>query len=59
MSLLASIPAPTRDLAREEAPSPAAASAPSRPVKEPPAYGQRKGYVPRRQEDFGDGKVCM
>ncbi|KAH7619205.1 hypothetical protein Ndes2526B_g06158 [Nannochloris sp. 'desiccata'] len=55
MSLLASIPAPTRDLARDEAPAPVAASAPSRPVKELPAYGQRKGYVPRRQEDFGDG----
>jgi len=58
MSLLASIPAPTRDLAREEAPGPAPASAPSRPIKEAPAYGQRKGYVPRRQEDFGDGKLC-
>ncbi|KAG7669804.1 hypothetical protein Ndes2437B_g05991 [Nannochloris sp. 'desiccata'] len=55
MSLLASIPAPTRDLARDEAPAPVAASAPSRPVKELPAYGQRKGHVPRRQEDFGDG----
>lgn len=24
-------------------------------TKEPPPYGHRKGYVPRIQEDFGDG----
>uniref|UniRef100_A0A0N5ANQ3 SKIP_SNW domain-containing protein n=1 Tax=Syphacia muris TaxID=451379 RepID=A0A0N5ANQ3_9BILA len=24
-------------------------------VKEPPAYGERKGWVPRTPEDFGDG----
>jgi len=23
--------------------------------KEPPAYGQRKGWVPRGLEDYGDG----
>lgn len=57
MSLLASIPAPTRELVREEDPAPAAASAPARPVKEIPPYGQRKGFVPRRQDDFGDGKL--
>lgn len=24
-------------------------------IKEPPPYGQRKGYLPRTAEDFGDG----
>src|SRR5689334_8415468 len=55
MSLLASIPAPTRDLV---APEPAAAPivAPSRIVADVPPYGQRKGFVPRKLEHYGEGE---
>ena len=24
-------------------------------IKEPPLYGRRQGFVPRTQDDFGDG----
>ena len=61
MSLLASIPAPTKELLREEAPAPSKlpSAAPTRNVKQPPPYGQRQGFVPRRQEDFGDGTLLV
>ena len=61
MSLLASIPAPSRELVREEAPAAAAPSGLGRtaPAKELPSYGQRKGFIPRRQDDFGDGKYMQ
>lgn len=59
MSLLASIPAPTRDLSAADAPVQRAA--PPQPTKiakekEIPPYGQRKGYIPRKQEDYGGGE---
>jgi SNW domain-containing protein 1 len=57
MSLLASLPAPTKAHA---APVAAFQSSQSTAIviaggKEPPPYPRRKGFVPRRQEDFGDG----
>ena len=56
MSLLASIPAPTRDLGAPEPVERAPEPAPSRIAKEIPPYGQRKGFVPRKPEDYGDGE---
>eukprot|EP00775_Hariotina_reticulata_P013718 gene13718-13840_t len=57
MSLLATLPAPTRTSA---APVAAVQSSQSTAIvitagKEPPPYPRRKGFVPRKQEDFGDG----
>lgn len=55
-SILDRIPAPQRQYERPAAePSPAAKLA-SRALKEPPAYGKRTGFVPRRVEDYGDGE---
>jgi SNW domain-containing protein 1 len=59
MSLLASLPAPKRDLAAEAPPAPPAAAAAAPPAaaagRGPPPYGARAGFVPRRPEDFGGG----
>jgi SNW domain-containing protein 1 len=58
MSLLAAIPAPTRDLTDDGPalkPVRAAHVTPRSAVKEPPPYGKRQGFVPRRLEDFGNG----
>lgn len=59
MSLLASLPAPRHQHA---APSPQQAVQPSTTTalavvggREAPPYPRRKGFVPRRQEDFNDG----
>ena len=53
-SLLASIPAPTRDYSREGAGVGAGpSSAPVTVSKAAPPYGSRQGFVPRRLEDFG------
>lgn len=59
MSLLASLPAPTR----QQAPAPAAAApapvaAPTSMAvvgREPPPYPRRAGWVPRKPEDFSGG----
>ncbi|KAF8072888.1 hypothetical protein HT031_000548 [Scenedesmus sp. PABB004] len=62
MSLLASLPAPRH----QHAPAPAAPAAPAGAgaggsslalvgPREAPPYPRRRGFVPRRQEDFGDG----
>ena len=48
------LPAPVREPEIEQ-PDEAEAAAPARPRKEPPAMGKRRGWVPRTQEDFGDG----
>jgi len=58
MSLLASLPAPSRDLSSSDAPliAPSIARPLGRSVKEIPPYGQRQGFIPRKQEDYGDGK---
>lgn len=55
--MLASLPAPTRDYAPPQAPVSASTAIVSQTRKEPPPYGsqERARYVPRRQEDFGDG----
>jgi SNW domain-containing protein 1 len=58
MSILASLPAPTKELVqREPEPSSQRPSQQSLVRKELPPYGQRKGFIPRRQEDFGDGRL--
>lgn len=57
--LLSQLPAPTRDYARPQVEAPAAAASENAPrrTKEPPPYGskERRGYVPRKLEDYGDG----
>lgn len=55
--MLASLPAPTREYAAPQAPVSASTALISQTRKEPPPYGsqERARYVPRRQEDFGDG----
>jgi hypothetical protein len=57
--LLSSLPQPQREYAPPAAAAPAAAL-PARISKEPPPYGsaERRTYVPRKQEDFGDGGAC-
>lgn len=60
MSLLASLPAPKQQHAGPTAPAAGAQAAASTALalagpREAPPYPRRKGYVPRRQEDFGDG----
>ncbi|GAB4821948.1 hypothetical protein N2152v2_008994 [Parachlorella kessleri] len=56
-SLLSALPAPTRDFARPEPVSSTALATTGGPrvAREPPPYGQRHGFVPRRLDDFGDG----
>ena len=54
-SLLGSLPAPRHfEAADESAAVPAASFAPA-PKKAVLPYGQRRGFVPRTVEDFGDG----
>ena len=55
--MLASLPAPTREYAPPQAPVSTSTAIVSQTRKEPPPYGsqERARYVPRRQEDFGDG----
>jgi len=57
--MLSSLPAPTRPTDEAGGAGPSSASgSPARlppPVKEPPQYGRRAGFVPRSQADFGDG----
>ena len=55
--MLANLPAPTREFAPPQAPVSASTALVSQTRKEPPPYGsqERARYVPRRQEDFGDG----
>lgn len=54
MSLINSLPAPKHALPPPQtAPSPTSFSPAA--AKEPPRYLRRQGFVPRKQEDFGDG----
>lgn len=54
MSLINSLPAPKHALPPPPtAPSPVSFSPAA--AKEPPRYLRRQGFVPRKQEDFGDG----
>ncbi|KAG2430720.1 hypothetical protein HYH02_013562 [Chlamydomonas schloesseri] len=55
MSLLGALPAPQQKHAAPIAPVPASAAIVAASFKEPPPYLRRKGWVPRRAEDFGDG----
>ncbi len=55
-SILERIPAPQRPVERAAAPESSAAKLAVRALKEPPAYGKRTGFVPRRIEDYGDGE---
>jgi SNW domain-containing protein 1 len=56
-ALLSSIPAPSKEYTRPEAPpTTSAALVASRVTREPPPYGKRQGFVPRRLEDYGDGE---
>lgn len=65
MSLLASLPTPSKDLSsasntREETKSSSgtlvvASSEQKKGFREPPVYRERQGFVPRKIEDFGDG----
>ncbi len=52
-SLLASLPAPLKQHAPLAAPAPTGQAAPS--FKEAPPYLRRQGFIPRKDEDFGDG----
>ncbi|KAI3435958.1 hypothetical protein D9Q98_002016 [Chlorella vulgaris] len=54
-ALLSSIPAPAREYSRPEPPPPTGGAAGSLVTREPPPYGRRAGFVPRRLEDYGDG----
>ncbi|GLI60411.1 hypothetical protein VaNZ11_002562 [Volvox africanus] len=55
MSLLANLPAPTKQHAAPIQAVPASAAIVAMTYKEPPPYLRRQGWVPRRTEDFGDG----
>ncbi|GIL60468.1 hypothetical protein Vafri_15027 [Volvox africanus] len=55
MSLLANLPAPTKQHAAPIQAVPASAAIVATTYKEPPPYLRRQGWVPRRTEDFGDG----
>lgn len=57
MSLLASLPVPTKTYAapEPELPTPSGAKQAPGVIREVPPYGRRQGFVPRRVEDFGDG----
>lgn len=55
-ALLSSIPAPAREYSRPEPPPPTGGAAGSLVTREPPPYGRRAGFVPRRLEDYGDGE---
>ncbi|EFJ40771.1 hypothetical protein VOLCADRAFT_69109 [Volvox carteri f. nagariensis] len=55
MSLLANLPAPTKQHAAPILAVPASSAIVSTAYKEPPPYLRRQGWVPRRAEDFGDG----
>jgi SNW domain-containing protein 1 len=57
-SILNALPAPAREYSKPAPePQPHGALA-MRGVKEPPPYGRRAGFVPRRLEDFGEGAQC-
>ena len=57
--ILSHLPAPRHEHARPVPVDPPVSRALNvgKAVKEPPPYGsaERKGYVPRKQDDFGDG----
>ena len=55
--MLASLPAPTREYVAPQAPVAASTALVGITRKEPPPYGstERARYIPRRQEDYGDG----
>lgn len=56
--LLSSLPAPTRDYSSRKAAEPSEpddAQLASKPQSSVPPYGKRKGYVPRKDADFGGG----
>lgn len=55
MSLLDSLPAPERKYASTRPVKASKELAVQRSTFEPPPYGSRRGFVPRRPEDFGDG----
>lgn len=58
-SILDRLPAPNKQYERPAADqAPAAANLAVRGLREPPPYGKRKGFVPRRLEDFGDGEAA-
>ncbi|GFR53009.1 hypothetical protein Agub_g15700 [Astrephomene gubernaculifera] len=54
-SLLANLPAPTKQHAAPIQAVPASSAIVATTFKEPPPYLRRQGWVPRRAEDFGDG----
>ena len=56
MSFLATIPAPARQYERPEAPEPSRPAGMGKVAFQPPPYGQRAGFVPRKVADFGDGE---
>jgi SNW domain-containing protein 1 len=55
MAFVAGLPAPTKTHAAPILPTPASQALATTSFKEPPPYLRRKGWVPRRPEDFGDG----
>lgn len=55
MSLLAALPAPQKHHAAPIAATPTSTSMVLASAKEAPPYLRRKGFVPRRPEDFGGG----
>ena len=59
-SILGQLPAPQRAYERPTAgqEGPGTALQAARAVKEPPPYGRRQGFTPRRLDDFGDGASC-
>ena len=56
-TMLAHLPAPTREYVPPPEALPTSTALASRISKEPPPYGsvERQRYIPRRPEDFGDG----
>lgn len=54
MSILSSLPAPRNTLPTQSSTS-TSYFPPEAGAKEPPRYLRRQGFVPRKQEDYGDG----
>jgi SNW domain-containing protein 1 len=57
MSFVHSLPIPQHDYSalRTAASVAGTPAAPQASWKEPPPYGHRKGFLPKKVEDFGDG----
>lgn len=54
-SFLTTLPAPAKEYSKPAPEGPTSTALAARAVKEPPPYGKRQAFVPRRLDDYGDG----